>query len=266
VDHQRHAAVRTIDRAGALPAEHRGREPAPVEQHQRLLAAFQARPDCVHERAAQDHVRTGRGEFLAHVDDHHRGQWTTEDPALQDDPLVLAAHRAVVALHRRRRRPEHHQRTGLLAAHNRKIASVVSRALVLLVRGIVLLVYDNQAELRQRREDGGPRPDDRVDVAAADPLPLVVALAGREAAVLNSNPVAEAVTKRGTHGGGEGNFRHKHQDAAAQAAHVGGEAEVDLGFPAAGDAVQERDAELSGGSHGLQALEGVGLIGSELAL
>ncbi len=38
---QRHAAVRTVERRAALPAEDRRREPAPVEQDNRLLASRQ---------------------------------------------------------------------------------------------------------------------------------------------------------------------------------------------------------------------------------
>ena len=39
--HERHAAVRTLNRAGALPAEYGRREAAAIEQHERLLAPAQ---------------------------------------------------------------------------------------------------------------------------------------------------------------------------------------------------------------------------------
>ena len=55
----------------------------------------------------------------------------------------------------------------------------------------MLLVDDDQPERSQRREHRRPRADDDVDVAAADALPLVVALAVGEPAVLDRHAVAE---------------------------------------------------------------------------
>ena len=66
--------------------------------------------------------------------------------ARQDDALVPAGHRVLVGLHRRRRRAEHDERARVLRADDRDVAAVVARALVLLVRGVVLLVDDDQAE------------------------------------------------------------------------------------------------------------------------
>ena len=48
---QRHAAVRALERRAALPAEHGGREAAPVEQHDRLLAPRQPRRRCASRSA-----------------------------------------------------------------------------------------------------------------------------------------------------------------------------------------------------------------------
>ena len=49
--------------------------------------------------------------------------------------------------------------------------------------------------LLERREHRRARADDDVDVAAADALPLVVALAVREAAVLDGDAVAERLAE-----------------------------------------------------------------------
>ena len=141
--------------------------------------------DRVVERPAEHDVRALRRVLLAHVDDRHGGERPVEDPALQDDALEPARHRVVVGLHRRRRRAEHDQRAGALRAHDRHVAAVVARALFLLVRAVVLLVDDDQAEPVERREDRRTGADDDLDVAAPDPLPLIVALAVGEAAVLD---------------------------------------------------------------------------------
>ena len=60
----------------------------------------------------------------------------------------------------------------------------------------MLLVDDDQADVGERREHRRPRADDDVDVAAADALPLIVALAVGEPAVLNRDAIAERL--RGT--------------------------------------------------------------------
>jgi hypothetical protein len=56
VNHERHAAVRAIERPGALPAEDRRREAAAVQQHERLLAAIEAQLNRRAKRAAEDDV------------------------------------------------------------------------------------------------------------------------------------------------------------------------------------------------------------------
>ena len=110
----------------------------------------------------------------------------------------------------------------------------------------MLLVDDDQADVLERREHRRARADDDVDVAAADALPLVVALAVGEAAVLDGDALAERLAEQRGGGRRQRDLRHEHQHAAAGVADAGREAEVDLGLAAAGDAVQQRDAELRG--------------------
>ena len=193
---ERHAAIRAVQRAGALTTEHGRRESAPVEQHERLLAPIQSRLQRVAQLPAQDHIRPVRGVFLAHVDDGHVRERPVEDPALEHDALVFAGHRVVIALHRRRRGSEDDERACALRADDRDVARVVARDLLLLVRAVVLLVDDDQADALERREHGRARAHDDVDVAAADALPLVVALAVGEAAVLDGDAIAERVAKQ----------------------------------------------------------------------
>ena len=60
---------------------------------------------------------------------------------------------------------------------------MVARGLVLLVAGLVLLVDDDDAEVRQRREDRRARADDDVGVPGRDLLPEAVPLGRGQAAV-----------------------------------------------------------------------------------
>src|SRR5207237_1748272 len=143
-------------------------------------------------------------------------------------------------------RAEDDERTGAPAADDRDVAPVVARNLLLLVRRVVLLVDDDEADALERRKDGRARADDDVDVAAADALPLIVALAVAEAAVLNGDAVAERRAEERGRRRRERDLRDQHQDAASGIADGSRETNVDLGLAAAGDAVQQRDAELAG--------------------
>ena len=68
--------------------------------------------------------------------------------------------------------PEHDERLLHPRAHDRDVAAVIARRLVLFVRAVVLLVDDDQADVLERREDRRPRADDDVDLAAPDAVPL----------------------------------------------------------------------------------------------
>ena len=172
------------------------------------------------------------------------GERPIEHAALEHDALVLAGHRVVVALHRRRRRAEHDQRAGALRAHDRDVAAVVARALLLLVRAVVLLVDDDQADVaraartppsacrrRRRRRRGGCAATDRA--ARRRRGRCAESRRGRRTPARNSAATAGVSAISGT-------SISTRRPAARTAAD---EAEVDLGLAAAGDAVQQRDAE-----------------------
>ena len=128
----------------------------------------------------------------------------------------------------------------------------------------MLLVNHNQSHLLEWREHRRAGADDDIDVAAADALPLVVALAVGKAAVLDGDAVAERVAEDGGHRGGKGDLRHQDQHAASAAADRGREAQVDFRLAAARHAVEEGDAEVAGGGQRAEAIEGRGLLRRQL--
>ena len=107
----------------------------------------------------------------------------------------------------------------------------------------MLLVDDDEADVRERREDGRPRADDHVDVAAADALPLVVALAVGQAAVLDGHAIDKPQSEGGRHAQRQGDFGHEHQGTPARSQRVLGEPRVQLRFAASGHAVHEGHVE-----------------------
>jgi hypothetical protein len=128
---------------------------------------------------------------------------------------------------------------------------------------VVFLVDDHQPEAANRGEDRRARPDDDVHEAAADPVPLVVALSIGEPTVLNRYASSEHVAEHLGDRGGQRDLRHEHERGPPGVQGLGREAEVQLGLPAAGHAVQQRDLEAARGHVRPQPLERVGLLGRE---
>ncbi len=215
-------------------------KPAPVEQNQRLFLALEPLGDRARQRPAQHHIVSGVRDLVAHVDHGDAGERTIEHALLHRHEGVLAIERVGVRLDGRRRRAEHDQRIRELAAHDRHVAAVIARHFILLVGGVVFLVDDDQPRVLQRREHRRPRADHHVDVAAPDAMPLIVALAVRQPAVLDGHGGAKPRAEQRRHLRRQRDLRHEHQHTAAALADHIGEAEVDLGLAAAGHAVHQR--------------------------
>ena len=97
----------------------------------------------------------------------------------------------------------------------------------------------------ERREHGRPRADDDVDVAAPDAVPLIVALAVGQPAVLDRDAARRTRREQRGHRRRERDLGDHEQRLAAGAAHAIRQPQVDLGLAAAGHAVQQRHAELA---------------------
>ena len=96
----------------------------------------------------------------------HVGQARRADRApRQLEPAIAPSLRVDERLERRRRAAEHDGNVALPRAPDRDIARVIAHAVLLLVRGVVFLVDDDEPEPRQRREHGEPRAEDEIRVA-----------------------------------------------------------------------------------------------------
>ncbi len=127
----------------------------------------------------------------------------------------------------------------------------------------MFLVHDDQAERGERREHGGARADDDVDVAAADAMPLIVTFAVGESAVLNGDAFAERAAEDRGHRRRQRNLRHEHQHLTPLLPDGVGESQIDLRLAASGHAVQQRRLERAGGGERAQFVEDALLIGSK---
>ncbi len=104
----------------------------------------------------------------------------------------------------------------------------------------MLLVDDEQAQPVERREDRRPRADHQVHLAAPDAVPLIVALAVGQPAVLDGHAIAEGRPELRGDLRRERNLRHQDQHTPALRDGVTRQAHVELGLAAAGDAVHQR--------------------------
>ena len=198
------------------------------------------------QRAAQDRRPGPSAAYSSRMSTtRHRGQRPIEHAALERRRSSYSpGHRVVVALQRRRRRAEHDQRAGALRAHDRDVAAVVARALLLLVRAVVLLVDDDQPDVaraartppsacrrRRRRRRGGCAATDRAARRRTGRC------AGSRRA--RRTPARKSAATAGV-SAISGTSISTRRPASRTAS---GEAQVDLGLAAAGDAVQQRTVE-----------------------
>ena len=153
------------------------------------------------------------------------------------DPDLAASQRL-----ERGRGAAEHERAAAVASHaGGDLAGVVARRRVLLVGRLVLLVDDDEAGVGERREERRPGADDHVRLAPADEVPLVEALARREARVEDGDVVAEAAAEAADRLGRERDLGNEHEGAAALFQRMFDGVEVDLRLARARDAVDEHD-------------------------
>ena len=110
----------------------------------------------------------------------------------------------------------------------------------------MLLVDDDQPQPRQRREDGEPRADDELRVATGRGKPMLKPLRRGESAMQNCD--ARTLQRRCNAQlklWREVDFRHEQQHLPALGDDALRRGEVDLGFTAAGHALQQRGREAS---------------------
>ena len=237
---QRDGAVLALQLVSAGAADHGKRIAAPVEQNQRLLAAIERRLRLLHQRARKELLLPGLLELAAHVDEFHLGQRAVHHAVAHLDARVFALRGVLPAFQRRRRRAQHHHRAGQLGAHHGHVARVVARRLFLLVALVVLLVHENQAEIRHGRKDGRARADHDGRIAAPDAPPLLAALLRRERGVQQRDLVAEGGVEQAGRLRREADLRHqqnRRQSAIERPLHGG---QIDGRLSRTGHAVQQK--------------------------
>ena len=241
VDRARHAAVRAAEVEAAVAAEKVGREAPPGLQKDCLLPPAEHLPQAFDEgRREERHPLLLRERLLApEVDDLDSGQRPRLDAGRERQESHAADPRRVVRLHRRGG-GAHHERRGVGLRPDRcDLARVVPRALALLVRGVVFLVDDEKAGIRDRRESGGSRTDDDAGLPRADAIPRPRALPFRERGVQDRRPIGELAAQLAGEDGSQSDFGDEPDGAPPEVERGGDRAQVDLRLPAAGDSLEK---------------------------
>ena len=127
----------------------------------------------------------------------------------------------------------------------------------------MLLVDDDQAEIGERQEERGARPDDRARLAARDRPPCAFALSRGEAGMPLRGPRAEAGREPVEELGGQRDLGQQHERLPALPQRLGDRLEIDLRLARAGDAFEQGGGEGAGGDAGGEIVGRGPLVGVE---
>ena len=228
---ERDVAALAPAREATRPAVQCGHEAAPVEEEDRLAAALGDLAEGGEER------RRERVAGLAtEIDDlhgRHRGAQPRPELESFEPPPALRPRRGAAV-----------DGDGTLEGGplRRDSAGVVARVGLLLVRGVVLLVDTDQAEPRNRGEDGRARAHHDRRLACDDPLALVAPLRVGETGVEDRDAIAEAGLEAAERLRRQRDLGHEDDRAAAAFERRRTRLQVDLRLAAAGRAGEEEVA------------------------
>jgi hypothetical protein len=263
---ERHVARGAVPHLAALAALHEGRIAAAVQEQDALLAA----PEPLGDRALQLRDRiSGRRPCSGPVSARSRlrsaRRSTTRTAGSGRPPRGPGARAAgtcrtphvVPALQRRGGGAEHTERAFHPGPYRGDLARVVARRLALLVRALVLLVDDDRAQVRERREDGGARADHDALLPAPERPPLVVPLAVAERGVEHGHAVAEDGLEAPDRLRRQRDLGHEHdRGTALHLHHLAEQFDVDQRLAGAGDAAQQPGAGIGEARRGDQRVDG----------
>ena len=121
------------------------------------------------------------------IDHRNTGQRSVLNPLRQREREILAAPGIVERLKGWRGAAQDDHGAALLRPYDGHIARMIPRRFFLLIRGVVLLINDDQTEIVQRRKDRRAGANRNARLTTGQAPPLVEPFAGREPAVEHGN-------------------------------------------------------------------------------
>ncbi len=156
-------AMRALQPKAAGAAERERRVAAPVEEQERLVAT---RERCLHGLGEpRRNKASARRAFTAQIDGLDGWLVLAAEPLGKREPRVAPAPRVDFGLDRGRRRRQHDGNFRDMRPHHRHVAGVIAHAILLLVGRVMLLVDDDEPEIRIGQEQRGSRADHDLDLA-----------------------------------------------------------------------------------------------------
>ena len=256
---------RTAGTFGGLPAVHADQRAAvspSVQEEDGLFALFPG---------VQDRLPQGDGigqvvaqlQLLPHVHNGHLGKLPPAVAGAKPVQAIGPGFGPVHGLHRGGGRTKEHQ--GLLfgTPPDGHFLGRIAGGIFGFVGMLLLFVQNDETEVLTRGKDGGAGANHQFGLAGTDTFPLIVSLAGGEAAVEHRHGLAEVGRHQSQKLGRQGDLRDQQHGAAACGQTVFNEFDVDGGLARAGDAVEQSHAGGVGMHPGLQGVEHFLLIVAE---
>ena len=194
--HQPGGAVRALQPMPAMPAQRQRRIAAAIEEQHRLLPRRQ--------RLAHASTAAARGSAALRrrrgADRSPRTRGIGRRHARSAGPAAVAPGFDIGQASRGGRGGNEHDRNARRSrAHDRHVARVVDHAVLLLKGGLVLLIDDDEAEIREGQEQRRSRADDDPRRSLGDRAPGRPALDMRQVGMPRRRLRAEARSKRCSH-------------------------------------------------------------------
>ena len=155
---------------------------------------------------------------------------------------VAAGQGEMPCFQRRGGAAEQHRAAGLLAPVAGHVAGGIAERVLLLERGVVFFIDDDQPEALKRQPHGRTGAHEHARMTVAHALPGIEPGAVGQAGVIHADAVAEALGEARPQLRREADLGHQNQRLTAGLDAGAGGVQVDLGLAAAGDALDELDA------------------------
>ena len=216
--------------------------PAAVKEEDGLLSAFESGADTVGQFTRKDMLALRVEDLASHIHDAEGRHRAVIDALGHHVEGVAAGRRVLPGLERRRGGAQHAGRAEDRRTHHRDVAAVIHRRLALLEGRLVLLVDDDEAEVRERGEDGRTRADHHPRLPERHRHPGVEPLAGGKMTVPDDYlgaEVGEAGAEPADRLRRKRDFRDEEDRGPAFGDDLTNEGHVDLRLAGARDTVQE---------------------------
>jgi len=156
-----------------------------------------------------DLLAAGLLKFLPHVDNLDFRQGPLFHSVGQFEQLVFALLGVEVRLQRRCGRSQHYGCVRHFGPHHRHISGVIARHFLLLVRGVLLLVHDDQGQIRDRSEHAGTRAYHHASVSPLNAMPLLRSFLVGQCRMQDGHSISEQLMQVGSHRWSQTNLRNK---------------------------------------------------------